>query len=101
MDSDAISKEQEKAFDLLDSLTRSGALELVEAELHVLIATTHCFSKTLIDTVVQDNVNPIEKVERSVLIISSTIHDTTPESMIKEEHIPRIKAASPGLFQSE
>ena len=27
------------------------------------------------DTVIEDNVNPIEKVERSSLIVATTIHD--------------------------
>jgi uncharacterized membrane protein len=31
------------------------------------IVVTHCFDKTLMETVTRDNVNPIEKVERTQL----------------------------------
>lgn len=37
----------------------------------VMVAATHCFSKGLVETVVRDNINPIEKLERSALIVSS------------------------------
>jgi hypothetical protein len=38
------------------------------------VCATHCFDKVLMDTLVKDNVNPIEKLERSVLIMGTTIH---------------------------
>src|SRR6185369_6443003 len=61
--------EKNKAFDLLDALSKSGALAIEDASLHVVIAATHCFDRTLLDTVIQANVNPIEKVERSLMIV--------------------------------
>merc|ERR1712137_44894 len=84
-------KEKNKAFDLLDALSRSGTLQIDCASFHVVVAATHCFDQTLLDTVVKDNVNPIEKVERSALIVSSTIHEESPEQLIKDEHLKRIK----------
>ena len=71
-------KERTKTFDLLDALTKSGAISVDCASLHVVIAATHCFDKSLLNTVIQDNVNPIEKVERSSLIVASTIHGVRP-----------------------
>ena len=82
----ALSTDQQKskkneAFDLLDGLTRAGALSCDDASLHVVrlyactpianslpqvIAATHCFDQDLMDTVVQRNMNPIEKVRHYI-----------------------------------
>jgi hypothetical protein len=58
---DELRTEKNKAFDLLDALSKSGALPLGNCQLHVLIVVTHCFDRTLMETVFRDNVNPIEK----------------------------------------
>jgi len=92
-------KEKNKAWDLLDALTRSGALSVDQAELHVIIAATHTFTKSLIDTVVQDNVNPIEKVERSLLIVASVLFNKPVKELVSEEELDRVQQFSPGLFQ--
>eukprot|EP01122_Echinamoeba_exundans_P006772 TRINITY_DN1971_c0_g2_i1.p1 TRINITY_DN1971_c0_g2~~TRINITY_DN1971_c0_g2_i1.p1 ORF type:complete len:992 (+),score=172.24 TRINITY_DN1971_c0_g2_i1:130-3105(+) len=90
--------ERNQAFDLLDFLSRSGALAIDCAELHVVIAATHCFEKSVVDTVIQDNINPIEKVERSTLIVASTIHDVDVASMIKNDQLERVRTYSPSIF---
>jgi len=75
--------ERDGAFDLLDALTKSGVLAIDHASLHVVIASTHCFAKSIVDTIVQDNVNPIEKVENSALVVASTIHRARIEDLIE------------------
>jgi hypothetical protein len=90
-----------EAFDLLDALSRSGSLAIDCAELHVVMACTHNFTKSLIDTVVQDNVNPIEKVERSALILATTVHDKQPSELIKPEQRERIATYSRVVFIEE
>lgn len=96
--SDEQKREKDAAFDLLDAITKSGALPLSHAELHIIVAATHCFDKTVTETVVQDNVNPIAKVERSSLIMASTVHQQPAECLMNESSHARVIADSPQLF---
>jgi hypothetical protein len=89
--------EKQRAFDLLDALTKSGALSIDDASLHVVLAATHCFDRTLLDTVIQDNVNPIEKVERSLMIVGTTIHGRSATALLADDQRDRFFATSPQL----
>jgi len=42
--------------------------------------------------------NPIEKVERSILIVATTIQDRKAEELIKPEQWERVSTYSPKLF---
>jgi hypothetical protein len=92
-------KLRDKAFDLLDALSRSGGLAFDEASFHVIVAVTHCFDQTLMDTLVQQNVNPIDRVERSSLLISSTTHDLPVKELVKEDQKQRVTVMFPELLQ--
>lgn len=99
---DGLSDEKRKAFDLLDALTRSGVLPIeTETELHVVLCTTHCFDKTLVDTIIQDNVNPIEKSERSALIVAGLVQGMPAQALLLPNQLERVQTYSPGLFQPE
>jgi len=84
---------KDEAFDLLDGLTRAGALSCDNASLHVVVAGTHCFDKDLVNTVVQDNVNPIAKVERSTLIMASTIMQASVGELVAAENYEQIESS--------
>jgi len=73
-----------KCFDLLDALSRSGALTVEHTTLHVMVAATHCFARSLMDTVIVDNVNPIEKLDRSALLVASTIHGVEMAELVQD-----------------
>jgi len=90
--------EKNATYDLLDALTKSGVLPIDFASLHVVIAMTHCFDHTLMNTIIQDNVNPIEKVEKTSLIVAATIQGRKPEELVKEEQLSRVSQFSPELF---
>jgi hypothetical protein len=76
LDSMEQERERTRAYDLLQALSKSGALAFDDVDLHVVIAMTHCFDETLMRTVVQENVNPIESVEHSALLVAAAIHQT-------------------------
>eukprot|EP01124_Arcella_intermedia_P011300 TRINITY_DN17714_c0_g1_i1.p1 TRINITY_DN17714_c0_g1~~TRINITY_DN17714_c0_g1_i1.p1 ORF type:complete len:974 (-),score=159.96 TRINITY_DN17714_c0_g1_i1:41-2635(-) len=94
-------EEKNAAFDLLDALSRSGTLPIDHAELHVVIGATHCFAKSLIDTVIQENVNPVEKVERSLLIMATTIHNCGAVDLVRPDQLEKVSTYSPQLFPKE
>ncbi len=93
-------KERNAAFDLLDALTKSGGYEVEDASLHVLIAATHCFDRSLMDTVIEKNVNPIEKVEFSSLIMATTIHNEGVDKLLNlnVDEVNRFLENSPSLL---
>jgi hypothetical protein len=92
--------EKQACFDLLDGLTKSGsgAFGIDGAALHIVVSTTHCFEKNVMDTLVRDNVNPIAKVEHSALIVASRIFGKMAEDMVVESVRERIAGQSPMLF---
>jgi len=94
-------QEKDKAFDLLDALSKSGAQPINYSELHVIVAATHRFDYSLIDTVIRSNENPIVSVERSALIVASTTHDDTPvaDLVLGPSRLSSIKEHSPGLLE--
>lgn len=93
-------REKNKAFDLLDALSRSGSLPIACAELHIIVASTHSFEQSVVDTVVKKNVNPIEKIERSHLLVASLIHDVGLEKLLSSTHeLKRIAGHSPLLLE--
>jgi hypothetical protein len=100
LNNDECKSEMDKAFDLLDALSRSGVLPISFAELHVIVAVTHCFENDVMGTVVQDNVNPIEKVEKSTLMVASTIHGEKAQQLIgPATDLQRLTAALPELME--
>ena len=62
------------------------------------VAATHQFDKSITETVVRDNVNPIDRVERSTLILASTVHRVPCADLTSTADVERIAASAPDLF---
>lgn len=94
-----IASEKSRAFDLLDALSRSGSLDIPFSDLHVLICVTHGFEKSVMDTVIEDNINPIEKLEMSTLLMASTILGVPSRNLIRNENdSKRLETSFPMLL---
>eukprot|EP00339_Tiarina_fusa_P000371 CAMPEP_0117002288 /NCGR_PEP_ID=MMETSP0472-20121206/4015_1 /TAXON_ID=693140 ORGANISM="Tiarina fusus, Strain LIS" /NCGR_SAMPLE_ID=MMETSP0472 /ASSEMBLY_ACC=CAM_ASM_000603 /LENGTH=1027 /DNA_ID=CAMNT_0004702601 /DNA_START=138 /DNA_END=3221 /DNA_ORIENTATION=+ len=99
--SQEIKSEKDKAFDLLDALSRSGSLPIASSELHVIICLTHRFEKDVMGTVIQDNINPIEKLEMSTLLFASAVHGVAPKELVRggEQEANRLAGSFPLLLK--
>ena len=64
-------QESKRAMDLLDALSRSGAISLQNVSLHVLIPTTQCFGKALMSSLVQDNMDILGVIDTASTIVDS------------------------------
>ncbi len=94
-------REKNKAFDLLDALSRSGSFPIAYSDLHVIVAVTHCFDKDVMSTVICDNVNPIEKLECSTLILASAVHGVPARELIDDaDEVQRLEGLLPLLLQA-
>ena len=75
------------AFDLLDALTRSGGLVIEQGcSFHVIVAGVHRFDQSLMQTIIQKNVNPIVSVERSYLLMASTLQGVSVSELVTEQN---------------
>jgi hypothetical protein len=99
LQADEQKSERSAAFDLLDALSRSGGLTLDNTDLHVVLMSTHCFDKTLMNTIIQKNTNPIEKMEQSTLVMASVIHGKSAEELTEESQHERLQQHATMLFQ--
>lgn len=93
LDSASLEDERKAALDFLDYLSRSGSLQLKHTTLHVVIALTQCFKRDLIDTLIHENLNPIDRLDRAVVLISSVLRDTAPSELVRQTaacHLARL-----------
>ena len=90
--------ETDRAFDLIDSLTKTADLPLEDTEVHVFLTVTHDFEEVVLENVIKNNENIIESAEASLLVLASTIHGVKPSQLVKETAIPRLQNYTSYLF---
>jgi hypothetical protein len=102
LNSDGLKSETNKALDLLDALSRSGTLPIETSELHVVVAASHRFENDVMGTVIEDNVNPIEKLEKSTLTVASSVHGEYPDSLVRDPvRLRQLASSFPDLLTTE
>jgi hypothetical protein len=77
-------EEKSKVYDLLDSLSCSGSLPFEHAEMHILFGLAHCFDQTIMDCLIKKNINPIEKVESTLLTAASVFFNCPQEDLAEK-----------------
>jgi hypothetical protein len=77
-----LDKEKNHAFELLLKLSRSGAFVLTNVSMHVFIALTHSFQKDLMDGLVENNLNPLKEVQKTMVTMNSVLHGVEPAMMV-------------------
>lgn len=70
------SKIDPHVIDLMDALSRSGNLCFENSKLHLIISATHCWDKSLLNTLLHKNENPISSGELSCKVMQSHITST-------------------------
>ena len=96
-----IETEKKKAFDLLDALSRSGSLPIEMSELHIVVAMSHCFEDDIMSTIIKNNINPIENVEKSALLIATTIHGQAIKELVgSTDTFERLAIAFPEIVEA-
>mgnify|MGYP003385721902 CR=1 FL=1 len=69
-----------RVMDLLDMITKSGALDLDgtgQVAMHVVVSSTCRFEDSLINSIIRGNINPINELDSTLAVIAATIHNTT------------------------
>jgi hypothetical protein len=99
VDTSAQQQAKRKAFDLLDALTKSGALSVTDASLHVLVTATHIFDRSVLETLVQRDVNPLQKLQQSLLIMLKTLHCKPLDALVTSQEKGSLAQQYPDLFE--
>ncbi|KAJ3144865.1 hypothetical protein HDU86_001338 [Geranomyces michiganensis] len=71
--------ERNAAFHLLDALSRSGELTLENVHLHVVCAATQAFDRTLVDTIIRGNIDPLRMIRETNLVIAGVLAGVSTE----------------------
>ncbi|KAJ3144977.1 hypothetical protein HDU86_001317 [Geranomyces michiganensis] len=79
LDFSAQRTERDAAFHLLDALSRSGELILENVHLHVVCAATQAFDRTLVDTIIRGNIDPLRMIRETNLVIAGVLAGVSTE----------------------
>jgi hypothetical protein len=63
--------------------------------IHHCYSHDHSFTKSVIDSLVIDNMNPVSRVERSALIVAAVVHKQNASCVVADGSRARVAAESP------
>ena len=66
-----------------------------------MILQTHTFGKSLLHTLTRDNVNPIERVEATHLILASELHGAPPAALVERKQLARLREHNGHLLDED
>jgi hypothetical protein len=70
----------------------------------VIVCATVSFDDSVIDTLVVRNVNPIERAERSSMLMAGAVHGVDRHDLsglVKPNQLSRVKRLTPSMFTAD
>jgi uncharacterized protein (DUF1499 family) len=89
--------QHDKALELLDCLSRSGELDMLDSQVHVVYAIQQGFDDTVMDTIICKNENPIVKMEKSMVLLGRVIHQLPIEQLLLPSKVDAVKRSLPNF----
>lgn len=88
--------EKKAALQLLDILTEAGGVSVMSASLHFVLGATHNFADSVMSSVVDGNMNVLQDVTRSILMVSEVLTGLAGTQLVDGKH-----ADAPALLGTE
>ncbi|MBX9694011.1 MAG: hypothetical protein K2Z81_16620, partial [Cyanobacteria bacterium] len=90
--------DKKQGLSLLQAVTRGGELPLSGAHMHVLLVATHCYDQSLLGMVLHGRANPMDLIDRSSILMATTIKQKSVRSLLRPEQSERVQNHSPDMF---
>jgi len=101
LDQESLASERAQAMDLLDALSRSGELPLVQTQVHIVVAISHSVDDSVMTALVEKDINPIARLEHSAALMATALTGEPLDALVQAQHCSRLRGElSSELFKS-